>query len=65
MNAIFVEVPTKDRPMMGFEIRTGFEVDEFELMEAPSLMPNGSTAARELDGLSIFVLHGHSVRDEF
>lgn len=65
MNAIFVEVPTKDRPITGFEIRQGFELEDFELMEAPTLMPKGSTAARELDGLSIFVLHGHWTRDGF
>lgn len=65
MNSIFVEVPTKDRPVKGFEIRPGFEADDFELMEAPTLIPNGYTATRELDGLSIFVLHGHSVRAEF
>ena len=64
MNAIFVEVPTKYRPLKGFEIREGFEVEDFELMEAPTLIPSGSTAAHEVDGLSIFVLHGHSVRVE-
>ena len=62
MPTIFIEVPTKFRPMKGFEIREDFTVDEFELMEAPALLPNGSTAARELEGLSVFVLYGHSVR---
>ena len=47
MKTIFVEVPTKFRPMAGFEIREGFKVDDFELMEAPTLMPNGSTSARQ------------------
>ena len=62
MKTIFIEVPTKFRPMAGFEIREGFTVDDFELLEAPTLMPNGSTSARQIDGLSIFVLYGHSVR---
>ena len=62
MKTIFVEVPTKFRPMAGFEIREGFKVDDFEMLEAPTLMPNGSTSARQIDGLSIFVLYGHSVR---
>lgn len=65
MNAIFIEVPTKFRPLKGFEIREGFEINDFELMDAPTLIPSGSTAAREIDGLSIFVLLGHSVRVEF
>ena len=65
MNAIFVEVPTKFRPLKGFEIREGFDINDFELMEAPILVPNGSTSAREMKGLSIFVLHGHSVRIEY
>ena len=62
MKTIFVEVPTKFRPMAGFEIREGFKVDDFEMLEAPTLMLNGSTSARQIDGLSIFVLYGHSVR---
>ena len=62
MNTIFVEVPTKFRPSKNFEIREGFEINDFELMEAPALMPSGSTSARELEGLSIYVLYGHLVR---
>lgn len=62
MKNIFIEVPTKFRPLKGFEIREGFDISDFELMEAPALMPNGSTSARELEGLSVFVLYGHSVR---
>ena len=62
MKTIFIEVPTKFRPLKGFEIREGFEANDFELMEAPALLPNGSTSARELEGLSVFVLYGHSVR---
>ena len=65
MTTIFVEVPTKFRPMAGSEIREGFKVDDFELMEAPTLMPNGSTSAREINGLSIFFLFGHSIRDGY
>lgn len=65
MNAIFIEVTTKERPITGFEIRPEFEANDFELMEAPTLIPNGSTAARELDGLSIFILFGHWIRDGF
>ena len=62
MKPIFIEVPTKFRPMKGFEIREGFEINDFELMEAPTLIPSGSTSARELKGLSTFVLYGHLVR---
>ena len=62
MNSIFIEVPTKFRPLKGFEIREGFEINDFELMEAPTLIPSGSTSARELKGLSTFVLYGHLVR---
>lgn len=62
MKNIFIEVPTKFRPLKGFEIREGFDISDFELMEAPALMPNGSTSARELEGLSVFVLYRHSVR---
>ena len=62
MTTIFVEVPTKFRPMRGFEIRDDFTVDDFELLEAPILLPRGSTSARQIDGLSIFVLDGHLVR---
>lgn len=62
MKTIFVEVPTKFRPMSGFEVRAGFTVDDFELLEAPILLPRGSTSPRQLDGLSIVVLYGHVVR---
>ena len=62
MKTIFVEVPTKFRPLKGFEIREGFEINDFELLEAPALMPSGSTSARELEGLSTYVLYGHLVR---
>lgn len=62
MTTIFVEVPTKFRPMRGFEIRDDFTVDDFELLEAPILLPRGSTSARQIDGLSIVVLYGHVVR---
>ena len=62
MNTLFVEVPTKFRPMAGFEIREGFKVDDFELMEAPTLMPRGSTSPRQPVGPSIVVLYGHVVR---
>ena len=62
MNTLFVEIPTKFRPMQGFEIRADFTVDDFELLEAPILLPRGSTSPRQLDGLSIVVLSGHVVR---
>ena len=62
MKTIFVEVPTKFRPMRGFEIRDEFTIDDFELLEAPILLPRGSTSPRQLDGLSIVVLSGHVVR---
>ena len=62
MTPIFVEVPTKFRPLKGFEIREGFDINDFELLEAPALMPSGSTSARELEGLSTYVLYGHLVR---
>ena len=62
MKTIFVEVPTKFRPTADYEIREGFKVDDFEVMEAPTLMPNGSTSARAIAENSIFVLYGHSVR---
>ena len=65
MNTVFVEVPTKFRPLRRFEIREGFEINDFELMEAPTLIPNGSTTAREIVGLSVLVLIGHSVRVEY
>lgn len=65
MKTTFVEVPTKFRPMKGFEIREDFTVDEFELMEAPILLPRGSTSAREIDGLSTVVLYAHLVRDGY
>lgn len=65
MKTTFVEVPTKFRPMKGFEIREDFTVDEFELMEAPILLPRGSTSPREIDGLSTVVLYGHSIRDGY
>ena len=65
MKTTFVEVPTKFRPMAGFEIREGFAVDDFELMEAPTLMPHGSTSARQIDGLRTVVLYGHSIRDDY
>ena len=65
MTTIFIEVPTKFRPLKGFEIREGFDINDFELMEAPILVPNGSTSAREMKGLSVFVLYGHSVRIEY
>ena len=62
MKTIFVEVPTKFRPMAGFEIREGFKVDDFELLEAPILLPRGSTSPRQPAGPSIVVLYGHVVR---
>lgn len=62
MKTIFVEVPTKFRPMQGFEIRADFTVDDFELLEAPILLPRGSTSPRQPGGLSIVVLYGHVVR---
>ena len=62
MKTIFVEVPTKFRPMHGFEIRADFTVDDFEMLEAPILLPRGSTSTRQLDGLSIVILYGHVVR---
>ena len=62
MKTLYVEVPTKFRPMKGFEIREGFDVNDFELLEAPILLPRGSTSPRQLDGLSIVVLYGHVVR---
>ena len=62
MTTIFVEVPTKFRPMAGFEIREGFDVNDFELLEAPILLPRGSTSPRQFEGLSIVVLYGHVVR---
>ena len=65
MTTIFVEVPTKFRPMAGFEIREGFDVTDFELLEAPILLPRGSTSARQIDGLSTLVLVGHYVRDDY
>lgn len=43
MNTLLIEVPTKFRPMQGFEIRADFTVDDFELLEAPILLPRGST----------------------
>ena len=51
--------------MAGFEIREGFDVNDFEMLEAPILLPRGSTSARQIDGLSIFVLYGHSIRDDY
>lgn len=65
MTTIFVEVPTKFRPMKGFEIREDFDVNDFELLEAPILLPRGSTSARQIDGLSTLVLDGHYVRDGY
>ena len=65
MKTIFVEVPTKDRPVKGFEIREGFDANDFELLEAPILLPRGSTSARQIDGLSTLVLYGHYVRDDY
>ena len=65
MTTIFVEVPTRFRPMAGFEIREGFDVNDFELLEAPILLPRGSTSARPIDGLSTLVLVAHYVRDEY
>ena len=62
MKPIFVEVPTKFRPMQGFEIRADFTVDDFELLEAPILLPRGSTSPRQPVGPSIVVLYGHVVR---
>ena len=62
MKTIFVEVPTKFRPMQGFEIRADFTVDDFEMLEAPILLPRGSTSPRQLDGISIVALSGHVVR---
>lgn len=62
MKTIFVEVPTKFRPMAGFEIREGFDVNDFELLEVPILLPRGSTSARQIDGLSTLVLYAHVVR---
>ena len=62
MTTIFVEVPTKFRPMAGFEIREGFDVNDFELLEAPILLPRGSTNTRQPVGPSIVVLYGHVVR---
>lgn len=65
MTIIFVEVPTKFRPMAGFEIREGFDVNDFELLEAPILLPRGSTSARQINGLSILVLDAYYVRDDY
>lgn len=65
MNTLFLEVPTKFRPMRGFEIRDDFTVDDFELLEAPILLPRGSTSARQIDGLSTLVLYAHYVRDDY
>lgn len=65
MTTIFVEVPTKFRPMAGFEIREGFDVNDFELLEAPILLPSGSTSASQIDGLTTLVLIGHYVRDAY
>lgn len=65
MKTIFVEVPTKFRPMQGFEIRADFTVDDFEMLEAPILLPRGSTSARQIDGLSTLVLYAHYVRDDY
>ena len=62
MKTIFVEVPTKFRPMRGFEIREDFTVDDFEILEAPILLPRGSTSPRQPVGPSIVVLYGHVVR---
>ena len=62
MKTIFVEVPTKFRPMQGFEIRADFTVDDFEMLEAPILLPRGSTSPRQPVGPSIVVLYGHVVR---
>ena len=62
MKTIFVDVPTKFRPMQGFEIRADFTVDDFEMLEAPILLPRGSTSPRQIDGLSTVVLYGHVVR---
>ena len=65
MNTLFVEIPTKFRPMRGFEIRDDFTVNDFELLEAPILLPRGSTSARQIDGLSTLVLYAHYVRDDY
>ena len=65
MTTIFVEVPTKFRPMAGFEIREGFKVDDFEMLEAPILLPRGSISPRQPVGPSIVVLYGHVVRPEY
>lgn len=65
MKTIFVEVPTKFRPMQGFEIRADFTVDDFEMLEAPILLPRGSTSPRQPVGPSIVVLYGHVVRPEY
>ena len=62
MNTLCIEVPTKFRPMQGFEIRAGFTVDDFEMLEAPILLPRGSTSPRQPVGPSIVVLYGHVVR---
>ena len=62
MNTLFIEVPTKFRQMQGFEIREGFDVNDFELLEAPILLPRGSTSPRQPVGPSIVVLYGHVVR---
>ena len=65
MNTLFVEVPTKFRPMQGFEIRADFTVDDFEMLEAPILLPRGSTSPRQIEGLSTVVLWGYSVRNDY
>ena len=65
MKTIFVEVPTKFRPMQGFEIRADFTVDDFEMLEAPILLPRGSTSPRKIEELSTVVLWGHSVRNDY
>ena len=65
MKPIFVEVPTKFRPMQSFEIRADFTVDDFEMLEAPILLPRGSTSPRQPVGPSIVVLYGHVVRPEY
>lgn len=65
MKTIYVEVPTKFRPMRGFEIRADFTVDDFELLEAPILLPRGSTSPLDPIGPSIVVLYGHVVRSEY
>lgn len=65
MNTPFVEVPTKFLPMLGFEIRDEFTVDDFELLEAPILLPRGSTSARQVDGGSTLIIYGHSIRPAY